>query len=221
MKIISNFHDYYDGVQSYGQDNLTYIRKERIFKIKIKNNTIRFPHLYYRKNKEFSNIKIINSYLIGFCGQFYKIYEIEIYKKNIDLISYKYGGDLLYNKNEFDRYNLYSNDYFKFKIDELFKVENNEYLYELFFKYKTPCYIIKHFLHSNESDRVIINPNLKKYKFYKIKDAFTAYQEISMFLGGVLSMPFKPVVDIEDKYKIQSHGFDKWSFKKLPTKRRK
>ncbi len=66
----------------------------------------------------------------------------------------------------------------------------------------------------------VINPKLKDLQFYKVFDAFTAFQEISMFLGGVLGVGEKEIIEIEDKYKIGQHGFDKWSFRKEPTKKK-
>jgi hypothetical protein len=62
----------------------------------------------------------------------------------------------------------------------------------------------------------IVNPILKDYEFYKVVDTFQAFQEISMFIGGVLGRGEKEIVVVEDKYKIAQHGFDKWSFRKEP-----
>lgn len=219
MKIISNYKDYYDGVQSYGQDDIKYIREEHIYKMRKEAAT--FPSLDYKQTKEFAKIEFVNSCLIGFCGKFYKAYTIRVYERKIDITLGKYELDVLYNQQELDFYNINKERLFLNREAKLFEVENREYLHELFFKYKTPCYVIKHLNRTRDQDKLIINPNLKKYKFYKIKDAFTAYQEISMFIGGTLAVPFKPIFEISDKAKIQSHGFDKWSFKKLPTKRRK
>ena len=66
------------------------------------------------------------------------------------------------------------------------------------------------------SDALTIDPILKDYEFYKVVDAFQAFQEISMFIGGVLGRGEKEIIVVEDKYKIAQHGFDKWSFRKEP-----
>lgn len=64
---------------------------------------------------------------------------------------------------------------------------------------------------------------LKEYAFYKFFDTYTAFQEIHMYLGGVLGFgnPHVPVPD--DKTTRDIKGFDNWSFKKPPggKKRRK
>jgi len=67
--------------------------------------------------------------------------------------------------------------------------------------------------------KFFINPVLKDYEFYKIFDSYQAFQEIQMFISGVLGSKEKDIIMIEDKYKIASHGFDKWSFRKEPEKK--
>lgn len=50
--------------------------------------------------------------------------------------------------------------------------------------------------------------------FDRIKDAFTAFQEISMYVANIL-VEQKPVESVSDKYRIEKHGFDlKESFRK-------
>jgi hypothetical protein len=67
--------------------------------------------------------------------------------------------------------------------------------------------------------RFAINPLLKDYQFYKVFDAFQAFQEVQMFMGGVLGRGEKEILEVADKYKITQHGFDyKWSFRKMPEK---
>lgn len=57
--------------------------------------------------------------------------------------------------------------------------------------------------------------NLKNFEFYRCMDPFRCYQEISMYVGGVLPKPGNPMVQITDqKMKAKKHGFDKWSFRK-------
>lgn len=59
--------------------------------------------------------------------------------------------------------------------------------------------------------------NLKEIGFYKIIDAFTAFQEISMWVGGVLPASSNKMVEISNSDKIHKHGFDKFSFRKAKT----
>ncbi len=64
------------------------------------------------------------------------------------------------------------------------------------------------------------NVRLRDYEFYKVFDSCTAYQELDMFISGMIAPENKPVVVVEDKYKVVQHGFDCHSFKKDATKRK-
>lgn len=64
------------------------------------------------------------------------------------------------------------------------------------------------------------HPLLKRINFSKIVDPFTAYQEISMFIGNIPKDP-NMMVTLTDKEELFKKGFYEMSFKKEPTKRRK
>lgn len=58
---------------------------------------------------------------------------------------------------------------------------------------------------------------LKDYKFIKVLDPVQAFQELSMWVGGVLPQPGRPMVEITDNaVKIAKHGMDKTSFRRPP-----
>jgi len=53
-------------------------------------------------------------------------------------------------------------------------------------------------------------------QFFKVKDAFTANQEISMYVGGVLPKPGAQTVELNNEERIQKAGFDlKVSFRNM------
>lgn len=59
--------------------------------------------------------------------------------------------------------------------------------------------------------------SLKAIEFAKVVDPYSMFQELSMFIGGVLPRSPNPTVEITDpKIKIAKHGFDNWSFRKMP-----
>jgi hypothetical protein len=62
--------------------------------------------------------------------------------------------------------------------------------------------------------------DLKEIEFYRCRSAHEVFQEISMWVGGVLPKPGAPMVEISDKDRIHKHGFDQWSFRKPPEKKR-
>jgi hypothetical protein len=50
-------------------------------------------------------------------------------------------------------------------------------------------------------------------EFQKVLDPFTAYQELEMWISGVLGQNPQPL-EVSDEVKIQQHGFNEWSFRK-------
>ena len=99
---------------------------------------------------------------------------------------------------------------------------------EIFLKYKVPIFIIELDFyykrvwsgkHTFEEGKIILNPCLKDIEFFRLINPYVAFQEIEMFLSGVLGFPSPPMIEITDKDKLTKQGFDKWSFRKMPTKK--
>ncbi len=68
---------------------------------------------------------------------------------------------------------------------------------------------------NNKPDGFHINKSgLGMLNFQTIVDAYTAFQELSMWVGGVLCMPNPKMVTLSDIEKVRKHGFDKLSFRK-------
>lgn len=68
--------------------------------------------------------------------------------------------------------------------------------------------------HSKYDRHVLVNPNLSLGGFAKIVDPWTAYQEVSMYLGNNLVEQRDPEVHVPDKIKAESRGFGDMSFRK-------
>jgi hypothetical protein len=66
---------------------------------------------------------------------------------------------------------------------------------------------------------IVLNPSLKSLEFFRRMGAQEVFQELEMYLGGVLAPENRPMVAIEDKYRIAQHGFDRNSFRRPPQKR--
>ena len=64
------------------------------------------------------------------------------------------------------------------------------------------------------------NTQLKPLEFYKIFNTNLAYHEIEMFLNN-MAVPMKPIPVLDDVTMAESKGFDKYSFRKDKTRRRK
>ena len=62
--------------------------------------------------------------------------------------------------------------------------------------------------------------NLRDMQFFKAVDAYSMFQRLSQWVGGVLPGHGNAVVEItDDRIKIHKHGFDGMSFKKPPSKK--
>ena len=68
---------------------------------------------------------------------------------------------------------------------------------------------------SNGATRAVVNERLNKFSFARVVDPFTAFQELSMFIGNNLAHVNDPDdLVMTDVQRAASKGFDKWSFRK-------
>ena len=70
-------------------------------------------------------------------------------------------------------------------------------------------------------DRLLTNCRLQDFHFGKVMAAPIAFQELDMFLGGIVAGEDNPMVGITDQDLARAKGFDCYSFKKEPTKRKR
>ena len=208
MRIVDKRKDYYDISLAYGSDNsIVYVRKQKELKITDKT--------YYLRDSEWLHI--------GFCGKVYSAFISPIGKSicySINDLDAIYSGDSV-TKQEKQRYfdNMGFTYYYGnrasikryFEDAEIKKITQKRYEH-LFKEHNCPIFVVD----SNQNS-IIINCLLRPYEFYRVTDPYTAFQEISMYVGGVLLSPTNPVPDIPDKIMRDIKGFDEWSFKKEPS----
>lgn len=208
MRIISNFHDYYDSVQRTGMDkNVVYVRETS--EILIKDD-------FEVDTRSSSNWHIELLYL-GYCGQIYKVYIVKgkdqpdrIY---YDFEAFKEESLSLGATGKFD----FGRKWWNSRFDK-FRDEDTQSLNKFFHDYQVPIFLIRESTERNKQ-RIVLNPSLKDFKFQTIKDTYTAYQDIFQYVSGVLNSRENDTVEISDRDKIHKHGFDKWSFRKMPKKK--
>lgn len=210
MRLNSDFHDYYDYAVGYGIDeNVFFNRFTKDVEIHV-NSKFDFP-----RHKD--------SGLIGFCGQIFPFIEVKKFDRKYDS---EYASDdykivEYFHAYSLDEYRIKESEWEDFSDDfgyydhwqniklKQFFTDWNFQSDEVFLEYKIPIWTLK----LDESNG-LINPKLKDFGFDRIKDSFTAFQEISMYLSNIL-VEQKEVAEIEDKFRIEQHGFDlKKSFRK-------
>jgi hypothetical protein len=221
MLIDSRFRDYYDNIMSTGIDRDCVYRRQT--QSTSHEKEIRSILPYGSTNVE--GYEFV-PFIIGFAGKLYPVVRIvkinQDPKKNInfhmhslnDYIEFKKFHKLVLKPGRYySDYELYDEKGMKEFFDENYKKYE-----DLFIKYKVPVFNIEREDHGTV---LVLNPKLKDFDFVRVKDPFTAFQEIFMFQAGVLGNPEKEIVTISDKVKAQQHGHDgKYSFKKMPTKKK-
>ena len=214
MRIISKFHDYYDGGAVFGIDkSLVWCRDRR---------EILLPEVARQKFNHFDG-------LVGFCGKIFP------YMRSGDCEQITFGDDA--KRFEYRRIDLrgWESTYERVERTSTYwqKDVNNQYddlvsskdLESLFLKYQTPVFVIETAVGFAQLMRrqplLIVNPTLKDYHFYRLFDTTQAFQEIEMFRSNVLVSETMTVPPRNDEEIGTSKGFDRDSFRNSKKKSKK
>jgi hypothetical protein len=230
MFIVSKFRDYYDSVSSFGIDkSIVYNRQESYIENRrhpfCKNEIISGKYgkhssyllsifSYKERSYRWQNRLELKPYHIFFCGKIYIVYEkIECYDGNN-------RTEILYK--EEDLLKAFEDKKIKLSKDSLKQISN---MY-LFFNekdctfanidYKSPC-----LMYDFNKEKLLINPCLADFEFYRVVDSASAFQSIQSFISGVMGVGEKPMIEIKENDKIVSKGFNKWSFRNPDPPKRK
>ncbi len=192
-------------------------------------NYFRYSRCDVPKNYPYS----MEPFVIGFCGKTYVGYcfkwdqpgQSDKIQISYDLNEILKIARFKEKKNKYSIYDRTKTD--KDSVTQYFDKFHNKEHKDLFVKYHTPVFIIDYgtglsskydFLPNDIKDdtfneQFIINPRLADYEFYQVFNTAQTFQEIQMYLQGVLGNVEKPMVEISEKDKIVQHGMDKWSFR--------
>jgi len=66
-----------------------------------------------------------------------------------------------------------------------------------------------------------LNGRLSDVFFFRVVNAQEAYQALAMWVSANLTSAGPPPLPIADSVRVQQHGFDKYSFRKPPSKPRR
>ena len=221
MRIIGsgeNTKDYYDCIQKYGQDkSVLYLRKPE------EDNSLKAKKLV-SKLEDANNIRYFNrNYsFIGVCGKIYLCFYFHKIIDNETQYHYLYSLDEIFNyaenkltRKEFitwkqDRYPRYKDTF------EYWEAHREDY--KSFFEDKKCPIFISSGSDEFNSGFIVWNDNLSNYHFYKVMPPQIIFQEIYKWLSNQ-AQPDKTIPIISDVLKAESKGFDKFSFRKAPTKK--
>ena len=244
MRIISKFSDYYDSAMGAGIDmSRVFVRNtEEIWKEEARHRighdlqqerTSKWDVFRPRMSGMIVKTKrrdiYITPFAITFCGKVYYGLKLEHvdrdYRGNSEFIYSLEQAEKLYKK-----YHITLHDKPKHRNfwRPSHKAENKEDL--------------KNYLRvSNQHEQLLIdekiaigvysnvppfatftaNPCLKDFGFQKVFNPYQAFQELDMFISGVLPETDNAMLRISDKDLAKAKGFDCYSFKKEPTKHKR
>lgn len=254
IRIISEFHDYYDGVQAQGQDqSCVWIRKKKKEYFPDRpggqwtdNSTWPFPvceannyrDKYYHRGRYKSCIYNCSQYIVGFCGKIYPLLELSVDDSGerstycytlaeVDVFMETHlsekslkgfrNAKKYYWKDSWGR-NSRRGTFEKF-FDEC-RHKQGDFEEDFFIPERCPVFVATYNYGKREDSWIIYHASLKGREFYRIFDTYMAFQEIFGYMSGVLGGVREHVPEIEDKTLSEAKGFDKWSFRKEPTKRK-
>jgi hypothetical protein len=223
MIIHSKFHDYYDTALSHGRDEtLHFTRAAEESVLDHKDTFLDFlpdtlTKYGFRRDKlrchyGYVSGPFIKQFIIGFCGKIYAGEAIanhshypEPMRDEFFYCGYNYDKldaslkAAKFNCRDFDSRGTN-------KLDSFAKIETVDPFIGLNVPYFS---VVAH------RDKIILTklPKLQNYGFQKIVDPYTAMQEISMFVGGVLPRQTKELINISDADRINQYGFNENSFR--------
>lgn len=162
--------------------------------------------------------------LIGFCGTFTLAYDVTFTRSNyehqyyykledvIKVITDEVGDSIWTNhRNYYGLFDLNPTD-LKRSFEEVESFNKLNKKDDLFIDTKSPIFMITR---NKESGIVIeLNPQLSKFNFAKVVDPYSAFNRISQYLSGAIGNTEIDNFKMTDNEKRDSHGFNKYSFRK-------
>jgi len=233
MKIISKFRDCYDSVLAMGrEESIVYVRHTTEIDINENFNyldklyrDVPDSHVQYKDNGCYYQ-STFDPIFFFICGKIYIVYRYVDGHKNLNDILYT-SDEVIDKANEvinkvndfksFGRIIYFSKRNLKIAFDKY----NGSMYNPLNIKYKTPVIVSYKEKENKDSIKLISNPKLFEYNFLKMIDPYTLFQEIQMYVGGVLGNNEPNIIEVSDDVKIASHGYNKWSFRNTPKKKRR
>lgn len=227
MRIISKFHDYYDGAAKsfYDKEGPFYNRKIEITHVFLDKFSNDYVYNLYWKHSSNRRRETNSLFILGVCGKLYPVYlGSSLSIMNLDkpghydskIPSILYPNDINYDDWDFG-WRWIKKEKVNNTVNEL---SNNQRIKKLFLEFKVPVFLLSPVVPmlidtKNLTPNLILNPPLSLYEFQRVVDPYTICQELSMFLGNQLVEDKQPKIPVgTDVQLAESKGFDKWSFRK-------
>ena len=230
MRIISPFHDYYDGVQRMGQDpTLVYVRRESEGDPGQVPGAFLRSSMYVRDERHQAEILGVT---IGFCGMLHPCFEVltgeaedwffpdldEAYKAVVASAESRAMRRELEDRiasDEESEYGFRHGGAISRRAVEEWTRAHAARDDEPFIRLGCPVFAVLQETRQGHRivTRLIRNPRLLPFGFQRVMDPYSAYQELAMYLSGPLAERNDPPQDIDDETLARAKGFDRRSFR--------
>lgn len=220
MRIISDFHDYYDCGKRLDNENVPlYLRTQSSYndtnKYIDKLTGVQFLHeltqyVEYNKKETFYHY-----FVVGVCGKLY-FCGLQYYNEKSGIVLYESDKKFFYEDdfvNRFCEISGKSKFVVEDGIDKIKKV-----FASLFKELGAPIFCATFW--NLRFVRIETNPSLKDIQFFSVKDVYTLWQELDMYLSNMAINQDEPQM-IPDEMLAQKKGYNKLSFRRQKKDRAK
>jgi hypothetical protein len=238
MRIISGFHDYYDGVRKYGVDpKLVYVRERReLFDVPVPPE---LNAILKQIPSHFDGVGYwpFNRGVVCFCGRVYPFvacydsfcYTIDdfvevwkrgrvmtedvrirtnVIKRMLDPAAY----DGLPRRHRAKGYvNQSAVSVLSWRALLALDLSVSDDLHR---RFESPVFLVSNTLGLGGRFGIVVNPVLRDLMFYWQVPVVDAYQRLAMYVGNNMVTQKDPNVGLTDVMRRDTAGFDNWSFKK-------
>ena len=236
MLIVSKFHDYYDTALAHGVDKRCVYNRKTESTEGTREDASGLESLAWRKPSKDSTwgkeYDFLFQCVVGFSGKLYPMMYhayscIDLDADGTSTFMYNPETCMRFLDENFPQTRAHDNakkvrwswklDMSDGAIKEFYQPVKYKRFERIFMEKRVPIFIVRK---KRSSVAIETNPVLKKYRFMKVKGAYEAMQEIHMYLSGVIGMADRDMAEVGNDDRIKQRGFDKYSFRKDPTKRK-
>lgn len=233
MRILSSFHDYYDTAQGLGYDpNLLYRREIQTRQVRAQDLDPCVTDIL-AKDPSSWNYRA-NLVVVGFCGRLYPYFLRPRFVLQSDILATRLDESPTMTRQDLDEhYREWVGEERDTKWSQSAKLRRWAALdhqgvpaaQESFRYLNAPIWLAKsagYWYSRPDHLTVYTNIRLANFEFQKHFDAYTAYQEIALYLGSTLAAVDETARTVgSDEVLARQKGFDQQSFRKTPPSEQK
>jgi hypothetical protein len=236
MRIVSDFQDYYDAAAAFGSDSTRiFERRSNTTELNTRQAPEPWSRLIAHKEQSVARFPLTSEELfrfiaVCFCGKIYWGLQIPAATQpagtaeELEYVTF-YDHQSAYDAIRLHPVETLRTGYMSFgtepklkqRLVTYFSLNGSDAIEQRLVEDKVAIAIL---MPCNVRSTLVTNARLADVQFYKVFDAWSAFQELDMFWGGVLAPEAKPIATVGDKDRLLKHGFDRKSFRKAPTRNR-